>query len=59
MGIRQIKVGTDEILIDIKTCDMTLSQVMRAVARFQAERPEDEIFMDGDLYAIVARPRCC
>ena len=37
----------DRIFIDIKTCDMTLSQVMLEIARLQSENPEYEIFMDG------------
>ena len=36
---------------------MTLSQVMAEIVRLQAERPESEVFMDGDAYAIVARRR--
>ncbi len=47
----------DRILIDIRTCDLTLSQIMSEIARLQAENPDDEIFMDGDRYAIVARRR--
>lgn len=47
----------DEVLIDIRTCDLTLSQVMARVAQLQADRPELEIFMDGDLYAIIGRMR--
>lgn len=47
----------DRILIDIKTCDMTLSEVMHAVNVYQSNHPEWEVFMDGDLYAIVGRDR--
>lgn len=47
----------DHIYIDIRTCDLTLSQVMAEVARLQAEHPEQEIFLDGDAYAIVGRDR--
>lgn len=43
--------------IDIRTCNMTLSQVMREIGRISAAHPDQEIFMDGDLYAIVGRPR--
>ena len=43
--------------IDIKTCDLTLSQVMERIGQLQAEHPHLEIFMDGDSYAIVGRPR--
>ncbi len=47
----------DKILIDIRTCELTLSEVMTEIVRLQAEYPDHEIFMDGDAYAIVARRR--
>ncbi|MGN0137841.1 MAG: hypothetical protein ACI381_04450 [Candidatus Methanomethylophilaceae archaeon] len=47
----------DRILIDIRTCELTLAQVMDEVRRFIDMYPDDEIFMDGDAYAIVARPK--
>lgn len=47
----------DRVFIDIRTCDLTLSQVMAEVSRLQKENPGYEIFMDGDLYAIVGRRR--
>lgn len=47
----------DRILIDIRTCELTMREVMDQVHRFIEMYPEDEIFMDGDAYAIVARPR--
>lgn len=47
----------DHVYIDIRTCDLTLSQVMDEIARLQSEHPEEEIFMDGDAYAIVGRRR--
>lgn len=47
----------DKVLIDVRTCDLTLSQVMAELARYQSEMPDHEVFMDGDLYAIVARQR--
>ena len=46
-----------EILIDIRTCDMTLSQVMAEIGRLQAGRPESAVFRDGEAYAVVARRR--
>lgn len=49
---------TDYIkFIDIKTCDLTLSQVMERIGQISAENPHLEIFMDGDSYAIIGRPR--
>ena len=47
----------DQVYIDIRTCDLTLSQVMARVAELQEEHPDQEIFMDGDVYAIVGRHR--
>ncbi len=47
----------DRVFIDIRTSDLTLSQVMSEVARLQSEFPDYEIFMDGDAYAIVGRKR--
>lgn len=47
----------DHVYIDIRTCDLTLSQMMAEVDRLIREHPEQEIFMDGDAYAIVGRDR--
>lgn len=47
----------DRILIPIETCELTFSEVMEEIHRLIDENPDDEIFMDGDAYAIVARPR--
>ncbi len=47
----------DRVFIDIRTSDLTLSQVMEEIERIKAENPDMEIFMDGDLYAIVGRRR--
>lgn len=45
----------DTILIDIRTCDRTLSEVMALVRGWAKVLPDHEIFMDGDAMAIVAR----
>lgn len=42
-----------EILIDIRTSDMKLSEVMAYIDKWKAEHPGKEIWMDGDAYAIV------
>lgn len=47
----------DTVFIDIRTCDLTLSQVMSEIAQLQNDNPDLEIFMDGDAYAIVGRRR--
>ena len=45
----------DTVLLDIRTCELTLAEVMQQIRQWQSEYPHDEIFMDGDKYAIVAR----
>ena len=45
----------DIILIDIRTCELTLSELTKKIAVWQAEMPDYEIFMDGDAYSISAR----
>lgn len=47
----------DKILIDIRTCELALSEVMAQIRVWQKEMPDYEIFMDGDAYAICARLR--
>lgn len=47
----------DRIFIDIRTSELTLSQMMAEIAKLQEQYPEYEIFMDGDAYAIVGRRR--
>lgn len=47
----------DTVYIDIRTCELTLGQVMTEVDRLIKEHPTQEIFMDGDVYAIVGRER--
>lgn len=50
--MRQVR---DTVLLDIRTCELTLSEVMQQIRQWQSDMPEAEIFMDGDKYAIVAR----
>ena len=47
----------DKILIDIRTCELTLSQFVAEAYRYIEEMPDHEIFLDGDAYALVARVR--
>lgn len=58
-GIRRARSSgsADTVLIDIRTCDLTLSQVMEGVRMLSMGLPGHEVFMDGDLYSIVARRR--
>ena len=46
------------VLLDMRTCELTLRMVMgEIVPFFKQQYPEHEIVMDGDQYAIVARPK--
>lgn len=49
----------DTVLIDIKTTDMTLGEVMRMIEEYRRNSRYQgyEIFLDGDRHAIVARRR--
>ena len=47
----------DRILIDLHTCDLTLSQFMGYAEGYIRTMPDFEIFLDGDAYALVARRR--
>lgn len=46
---------TDKILIDVRTTDLTLSQAIAYAEAYARAHPHDEVFLDGDAYAIVAR----
>ena len=48
---------TDLVLIDIKTCALTFMQMVDKVKALQRNLPMFEIFMDGDVNAIVGRLR--
>ena len=49
----------DEILIDIRSTEMSMMEVLARIDQYnQDPRYQNfEIFLDGDRYAIVARPK--
>ena len=47
----------DRVFIDVRTCDLTLSEIFRKIEDIQSENPDLEIFLDGDRHAIMGRPR--
>lgn len=47
----------DTVYIDIRNCGLTLGQMMAEVGKLIREHPDEEIFMDGDAFAIVGRKR--
>lgn len=48
----------DKILIDVRTSEKTLSEVLAFIRDYQAGHPNEEVFLDGDVHAIVSRRRC-
>lgn len=46
---------TDEVLIPLETCELTMEALLDRIAELKAKYPDDEIIMDGDTYAIVRR----
>lgn len=46
----------DTVFLDVNESDMTLSEIMRMVEKFQSDNPGMDIFLDGDRKAIVGRP---
>lgn len=45
------------VYIDVKTSPLLLSEVMTEIERLIKTHPDEEIFLDGDQYAIVGKPR--
>lgn len=43
-----------DIIIDVATCELTLSQVLAKVYNYQATYPKRNVWLDGDENAIVA-----
>lgn len=46
---------TDEVLIPLETCGLTMEALLDRIAELKEQYPNDEIIMDGDTYAIVRR----
>lgn len=48
---------SDKVLLSVRDSDITVRETESVIAHYQREFPDCEVFLDGDLYAIVARPR--
>ena len=46
----------DVVIMDVNDSDMTLSEIMQMVDRFQSEHPELDVYLDGDTRSIMGRP---
>ena len=51
------KNGGIEVIVDVRTCGLRLSEVMRVIEEYKAANPDREVWLDGDMYAVVSKPR--
>lgn len=47
----------EEVIAPIDTCDLTLTELMDLMRTLIDSFPWMEFFIDGDRYALVARPK--
>lgn len=46
-----------EVIVDVRTCGLRLSEVMRVIEEYMNTNPDMEVWLDGDMYAVVSKPR--
>ena len=46
----------DVVIMDVDDSNMTLSEILQMVDRFQSEHPDMDVYLDGDRRAILGRP---
>lgn len=46
-----------EIIVDVMTSGLRLSEVMRLIEEYKDANPDREVWLDGDMYAVVSKPR--
>lgn len=46
-----------EIIVDIRTCGLGLGEVMRMIEEYRNANPERDVWLDGDMYAVVSKTR--
>lgn len=44
-----------EVVVDVMACDLGLSEVMRMVEEYRAANPDRDVWLDGDMRAIVSQ----
>lgn len=44
-----------EVVIDVKACGLGLNEVMRMVEEYRAANPDRDVWLDGDMRAIVSQ----
>lgn len=46
----------DMLILDVDDPNLTLSQILGMVEKYQSENPDMEVYLDGDRKAIMGRP---
>ena len=46
-----------EVVVDVRACGLVLSEVMMMVEEYKEANPDRDVWLDGDMYAIVSKPR--
>ena len=46
-----------EVIVDVMTSGLRLSEVMKVIEEYKEANPDKEVWLDGDMYAIVSMPR--
>lgn len=46
-----------EVIVDVMTSGLRLSEVMRLIEEYRQSNPDREVWLDGDMYAVVSKPR--
>ncbi len=46
-----------EVVVDVRACGLVLSEVMRMIEEYREANPDRDVWLDGDMYAIVSKPR--
>ena len=46
-----------EVVVEVMTCGLRLSEVMMVIEKYKAANPDREVWLDGDMRAIVSQPR--
>ncbi len=46
---------SDEVIINVKTCDLTLSEALDKISVYQINNPDRECFLDGDRHQVIGR----
>ena len=46
-----------EVIVDVMTSGLRLSEVMKVIEEYKDSNPDREVWLDGDMRAVVSKPR--